>query len=219
LAALGTIADMMKREQDNVKIIQEGLEALEESWRPGILALFKLPEFARFPNIESKVQKMISILNVRDVEEGYPASFRILSNASEEKVARIAEKLLEIYAVRKQRTQALLEKVRMDIAKKQEESIVFEGGEDFDYILLGIVASVISQETEKPTFIYKKQATEAVGSVRAPSGYDTVEAMKHCGKYTITYGGHPQASGFRVKNTNLPKFKSCLIEYFEKQHG
>ena len=215
LAAIGTTADMMPKDEDNKEIVEEGLETLENSWRPGISAFFKLRELERFPNIESKLQKMISILNVRDVEDGYPASFRILSCSSEREATLVAERLLEIHEIRKQQREKLLDKVRGDISQKKDVPIVFEGGEDFDYILLGAISSIISQEEEKPTFVYKKMKGESVGSVRAASGEDTVEAMKHCKDYTITYGGHPQASGFRVKNTNLTKFKNCLIEYFK----
>lgn len=219
LAAIGTIADMMVREQDNNEIIEEGMETLENSWRPGVRAFFDIQELKKFPNIESKLQKMISILNVRDVEDGYPASFRILSSDSEREVTLITERLLEVHELRRQQRDRLLAKVRNDILEKKDESIVFEGGEDFDYILLGGLASIISQEEKKPTFMYRKMKEECIGSVRAPSGQDTVEAMKHCKEYTITYGGHPQASGFRVEHKNLEKFKSCLIEYFKEQNG
>lgn len=215
LAAIGTIADMMPKEEDNKEIIEEGLETLKNSWRPGIRAFFNLQELERFPNIESKLRKMISILNVRDVEDGYPASFRILSSDSEREVTAIAERLLEIHELRRQQRNRLLDKVRSDILKKKSLPIVFEGGEDFDYILLGGIASIISQEEAKPTFVYKKMRGESLGSVRAPSGQDTVEAMKHCKEHTIAYGGHPQASGFRLKNTNLVKFKTCLVKYFQ----
>ena len=214
LAAIGTIADMMVREQDNIEIIEEGMETLENSWRPGVRAFFGLQELAQFPNIESKLQKMISILNVRDVENGYPASFRILSSDSEKEVILIAQRLLKVHELRRQERDRLLVKVRNSISEKKNESIVFEGGEDFEYILLGGLASIISQEEKKPTFMYRKMKKECVGSVRAPLGQDTVEAMKHCKEYTITYGGHPQASGFRVENKNLARFKKCLLEYF-----
>lgn len=218
LAALGTIADMMPREADNEEIIEEGMASLESSWRPGIRAFFRMRELDQFLDTASKVQKMISILNVRDVKDGYPASFRILSCDSEREASVISEKLLEIHAERRQQLQKILDMVRGDVASKRDLPIVFEGGDDFDYILLGAIASIMSQEEEKPAFIYRKMKGESVGSVRAPSGMDTVEAMKHCAKYAIAYGGHPQASGFRVKNSSLAKFKTCLVEYF-KSHG
>ena len=215
LAAIGTTADMMVKEHDNKEIIEEGLKGVENSWRPGIRAFFNLQEVEQFSNVASKLQKLISILNVRDVEDGYPASFRILSCDSESEVAVIIERLLEMHEIRKRQTQMLLEKVRSSVAQMEDSPIVFEGGEDFDYILLGKISSIISQEQEKPSFIYRSMEGESVGSVRATTGQDTVEAMKHCAEHTITYGGHPQASGFRVKNANLEKFKTCLVDYFQ----
>ena len=167
-AAIGTIAEMMVREQDNIEIIGEGMETRENSWRPGVRAFFGLQELAQFPNIESKLQKMISILNVRDVENGYPASFRILSSDSEKEVILIAQRLLKVHELRRQERDRLLVKVRNSISEKKNESIVFEGGEDFEYILLGGLASIISQEEKKPTFMYRKIKKECVGSVRAP---------------------------------------------------
>jgi single-stranded DNA-specific DHH superfamily exonuclease len=36
--------------------------------------------------------------------------------------------------------------------------------------------------------------------------------MKKCKDLLISFGGHPAASGFRIKNENLEKFKKCLVE-------
>ncbi|GAI31911.1 unnamed protein product, partial [marine sediment metagenome] len=44
--------------------------------------------------------------------------------------------------------------------------------------------------------------------------FNTVEAMKSCSEDLITYGGHPRASGFGIKNKDLKKFQECLIKYF-----
>ena len=40
MAALATIADMMPRQDDNIEIINEGLAALQRSFRPGLRAFF-----------------------------------------------------------------------------------------------------------------------------------------------------------------------------------
>ncbi len=89
---------------------------------------------------------------------------------------------------------------------------MFEGDEDFELILISSVASIICQKFLKPTFLFKKMAKESQGTVRTPSGVDSVALMKKCSKYLLNYGGHPQAAGFRIKNENLEKFKECLIK-------
>jgi single-stranded DNA-specific DHH superfamily exonuclease len=38
--------------------------------------------------------------------------------------------------------------------------------------------------------------------------------MKNCSKNLITFGGHPVAAGFNVKNEYLEEFKKCLNDYF-----
>jgi hypothetical protein len=75
LAALGTIADMMPREADNIAIIQEGLDALPYSWRPGIRAFLESDIFGGNVPLEAKVQQMITVLNVRDTKKQEPGAF------------------------------------------------------------------------------------------------------------------------------------------------
>ncbi|MCH8986968.1 hypothetical protein IIA94_02260 [Patescibacteria group bacterium] len=125
------------------------------------------------------------------------------------------KRFLKKNAERKDRIHQLAEQVRKNIRSKHADPIVFEGGKDFDFMLLGAVASIISQEYRKPTFLYLEKGLEGVGSVRAPSGFDTVEAMQSCSELLKTYGGHKQASGFRVPIKNLQKFRKGLIKHFQ----
>ena len=215
LAALGTIADMMPREAENLHIIEEGIEAFENSWRPGIRAFLELQEFQDIVSIDQKIYQIISVLNVRDVENGLPGAYRILTAQEQVDAMEMVKDFMEQNRVRKEKIRDLAEKVRVRIAK-ENVPIVFQGGEDFEYILIPSVSSIISNETDKPTFIYNQGESESIGSVRAPSGYDTVDAMAPSKDFLVAFGGHPQASGFRVKNEDIEKLRTNLIEYFSK---
>lgn len=216
LAAIGTIADMMAREQDNLKIIQEGLDALPYSWRPGIRAFLESPLFAGNESLEGKVQKMISILNVRDTEKRRPGAFRLLSCSSLEKAKRMVRDFEAKNKIRREIIDKTAEEIRMRVFHKKDEPFVFEGSEEFEFSFLGAVASIISQEMAKPAFIYKKSKKQLLGSVRAPAGYDTVKAMQSCAELLETYGGHAQASGFQTNPDKENDLRSCLASYFEK---
>ncbi|OHA73235.1 MAG: hypothetical protein A2940_00775 [Candidatus Wildermuthbacteria bacterium RIFCSPLOWO2_01_FULL_48_29] len=216
LAAMGTIADMMAREQDNVKIIQEGLDAIPYSWRPGIRAFLESDIFGRNVPLENKVQQMISILNVRDTKNREPGAFRLLSCPSEPKARRMVDDFAEKNKIRKEQIDGAADEVRMRVFHKKTDPLVFEGDEKFEYMLLGAVSSIISQETNKPAFIYRRSKKDILGSVRAPSGYDTVKAMQACDKFLDTYGGHPQASGFQTSSDKEDALRACLTEYFQK---
>ncbi len=206
LVALATIADMMPRVEDNEQMIIEGLGSLKSSWRPGIQALFEL---------EPEINKVNSILNIRDVEKGLPAAFRLLTSTDRKEAEKLAKKLLEKGAEKREKIREIIEEVEEKITGKEKEPIIFEGKENWELIYLGIVDSILSQKTQKPVFLYKKGKEESQGSIRAPSGFNTVQAMKKCSENLITYGGHPQASGFKINNKHLEQFKECLSNYFK----
>ena len=109
-----------------------------------------------------------------------------------------------------------MQEVKRRVLNKEDNSIIFEGDPSWHLVLAGSVASIISQEYGKPAFIFKKMDKESCGSVRNPKNTNSVDAMKTCSNFLLTYGGHAQASGFRVKNENLQKFKDCLNDYFKK---
>ncbi len=214
LTALATVADMMPRTDENEIFIAEGLRYLEDSWRPGISAFFGILTFESCPTLGQKVQKIISVLNSRDIENKVPASFRILTNNSLEESKDLIKKLLAESESRREKIKEIAGIIKKKISDK--DPVVFEGEACWDAELISPIASILCQEAKKPVFIYKKLKNESMGTVRTPEGINSVALMKKCKKLLITFGGHPLASGFRVKNENLEKFKNCLIKNYKK---
>jgi len=210
LAALATIADMMPRQDDNAIIIEEGLKSVKNSWRPAIKVFFETEQECR--TFEEKILKLITILNARDVENDLPASFRLLTLASDQEAETMIGDFLEKRKVRKGKIEAICQEIEERIVNSSQEPIIFEGSEEWDFTLLSAVASLICQKYKKPAFIFKILKTESSGTVRTPKTINSVELMKKCKKLLITYGGHPQASGFRLENKKLEEFKKCLTK-------
>jgi len=214
LTAMATIADMMPKKDDNELIITEGITYLESSWRPGIKALLGLIDTSS--NLMDKVYKMNSYLNIRDVENGMPGSFRLLTASDDDEAKELAKRLISKADEKKRKVRDIVDEVKSMVrVKAVHEPLIFEGNSNWELVLLGIAASLLVKEYKKPVFLYKKMADESHGSVRVPEGVNSVEAMKNFAKKLITYGGHPMASGFRVKNIYIEEFKDSLINYFE----
>ncbi len=208
MTAIATVADMMPKESENKIFIEQGLSYLESSWRPGIRAF--LESFKEYSDINQKVSKIISILNIRDVKESLPASFRLLTCSSLEKAEKIIGELLEKSEVRREKMEEMMAEVEKRLTEK-EESIIFEGDTIFELTLISSIASILCRKYLKPVFLYKKMEKESQGTVRTPKETNGVSLMRNCSELLLTFGGHAQAAGFRVKNENLEKFKSCLI--------
>lgn len=212
LAALATIADMMPRDRENQYLIDQGLRTISNSFRPGIRAFFEtdIPEFVA-SNFSRKINKIISILNIRDIKEGLPAALQLLCADSLARAKGLIEEFVEINRSRREKISIVAQEVE-SLISDDRGSIIFKGSSEWDLNLMGTIASMICQKYEKPTFIYKILSKESQGTVRSVEGVDSVALMKKCKDLLLTYGGHPKASGFRIKNENLEKFKACLIK-------
>mgnify|MGYP000375911502 CR=1 FL=1 len=211
LVALATLADMMPQIDDNKILTREGLEYIKNSWRPAFQVFSKIFELPR------EIPKMISILNVRDVENNLPASYRLLTEGDFQRAEDLIEKLIEKSKERKKEIERILNELEGRVNPK--DKIIFEGSKNWSLNVISVVASQLCQKFQKPTFIYKMFDHESQGTVRVPPGVDSVKLMKKCQSLLISFGGHPVASGFRIRNENLEKFKECLIKNYEKNNN
>jgi len=230
LVALATIADMMPKLEENQIFIDEGLESLGRTFRPGLKAFFSITELPKEAKVEKRTkfsltedgnllslkeisQKIISSLNAADKIDHLIETYLLLTENDERKAKDLAKKLLEKGAERQIRIREIVNEVEEKVEEMLEEKIIFEGSVHWSLTLLGAVASRICQRYQKPTFLFKIGEFESPGAVRVPPGLDSVKLMGKCSKFLETYGGHPPASGFRIKNKNLEKFKQCLIKF------
>ncbi len=203
LVALATLADMMPQEKENKILTDEGLLAMKESWRPGFLAI------KEFFNLPYEISKVSSILGVRYSQNEVKEVFKLFTTPSQEEAKRIFQKLIKKHEERKEKLREIIKKTEENFNLAEE--IIFVGGEDFDYSLVPSIASYLAQNYKKPSFVYKINEKEAVGSARAPEKFNLIDLMKKCQQFLISFGGHPQAGGFRALKENLENLKACLI--------
>jgi single-stranded-DNA-specific exonuclease len=122
---------------------------------------------------------------------------------------------IAINAIRRAKIDGVVQEIKKQISGSAEP-IIFIGSSEWDSNLLGTVSSILNIDYQKPVFIYKKLDDYSQGTVRSTDAIDSVALMKNCKDLLVTFGGHPKASGFRVKNENLEKLKTCLIENINK---
>jgi single-stranded-DNA-specific exonuclease len=212
LVALATIADLMPRVEENTLLIEEGLDSLKNTWRPGLKVFSFIESVRNYRNFQEFTQKIISSLNAAEKKDHLNEAYFLLTEQNEKKAKILAKELLEKSQQKHLRIKEIVGEIEERIFKKPKEEIIFEGENDWPLALLGPVASRICQKYQKPTFLFRLDKEKSQGAVRVPLRFDSVKLMSRCSKLLETYGGHAQASGFRVKNENLEKFKNCLIK-------
>ncbi len=216
LVALATLADMMPEVGENKTMIEEGLSDLKNTWRPGLRPFFEIKELADSEKPRAVAQKITSALNIVETKDHLPGTYLLLTISSVSEARAMVQNLLFKREQKQREIKEITWQIEERISKKMnDEIVIFEGDSSWSLSLLGSAASRICREFQKPTFLYKKMDEESRGAVRPPAGINGVEAMKKCSKYLLSYGGHPQAAGFYIKNENLEGFKECLIDYLK----
>jgi single-stranded-DNA-specific exonuclease len=214
LAALGTIADMVPQVEQNQEIIEEGLRSLKSTFRPALRAFLDILGSGEV--FEGSLPKIISALNAAESVNFENESYLLLTSFSPSQCEEMVQKLLDKNRYKQEQVKNIIQEVERRISQNPDAPIIFEGDPSWKLTLAGSVASTMCNKYEKPAFIYKKMDKESCGSVRNPKGTNSVDAMKTCDNFLMTYGGHANASGFRVKNEDLNKFRNCLNDYFKK---
>lgn len=212
LVALATIADLMPRLDENLLLIEEGLESLQNTWRPGLRAFSLVDTSLDYNSFQEFAQKIISSLNASERKDHLNEAYLLLTEQDEERAKILAEELFKKSQKKHLRIKEIAEEIEVMILQKPKEELVFEGNNDWPLVLLGPVASRICQKYQRPTFLFRIDKEESQGAVRVPSRFDSVKLMQKCAKFLQTYGGHALASGFKARNENLEKFKTCLIK-------
>ncbi|MCF0210199.1 MAG: single-stranded-DNA-specific exonuclease RecJ [Bacteroidales bacterium] len=99
-----------------------------------------------------------------------------------------------------------------DASQKDKKSIVLYH-EDWHQGIIGIVASRISEEQNKPTVIFTKNNGVITGSARSVKNFDIYTTIEKCRHLLTHFGGHRFAAGLSMKEENFEEFKAL----FEKE--
>jgi len=107
--------------------------------------------------------------------------------------------------------EALL-KVNAEADLKNENALVLANA-GWHPGVVGIVASKIKEEFNRPTIIIALENGSGKGSARSVAGFDLYEALTACKTHLDGYGGHPMAAGLTLSNQKLEDFKKAFIDF------
>ena len=216
LVALATIADMMPEIDENKRLIEDGLDSLKRTWRPGLKVFLGIYS-NKTSSIRETAQKIISALNSGQTPLNIHESYLLLTSPSEKEAKKMADFLINQATEKRENLKSINDSLVIKVLKQTKKPIIFEGSPEWDVAILGSITSKLCNVFKKPTFIFKKFRTESQCAVRTPKGINGMEVLISCQKLLKSFGGHPQAAGFRVENKNLKKLENCLIKYFEEK--
>ncbi|MDP3182842.1 MAG: single-stranded-DNA-specific exonuclease RecJ [Desulfobaccales bacterium] len=222
LVALGTAADVVPVVGENRILVQNGLKVMEESRRPGLVALKEVTGLEGKPiSYRDLVFKLAPRLNAAG-RLGQARGALELLLSDDLRQARVQANYL--HNLNRQR-QALEEEVL-----RQADSFIRQQGlnkrpvmvlalEGWHPGVLGIVAARLAEAYFRPVALVSLEDGWGRGSARSIEGFHLFKGLDACRAYLTKYGGHQAAAGFVLPAENLTALQDALEKAFRDQMG
>lgn len=217
LAALGTVADIVKLDGENRIIVFFGLKLIKEGANIGIDAILKTSLVDRL-NTDTYTLGFVVGPRINAAGRMGKANLALTLLICDEfkRAESIADSLTMLNNKRKNIQDKIYEKILDQLTGNPEISqcpVIVAGGENYNKGVIGIVASKISSIYKKPVFIYSIKNGVAVGSGRSNGEFSLIEALIYCDKVLEKYGGHKNGAGLTIKAENIELFRKMLTNY------
>jgi single-stranded-DNA-specific exonuclease len=79
--------------------------------------------------------------------------------------------------------------------------------------VIGIVASRLTEEYNRPAIVLTRTDHLATGSARSVPGFDIYKAIDHCRDLLENFGGHTYAAGLSMKEERVAEFQKRFEDY------
>jgi len=215
LVALGTIADLVPLVAENRILVSAGLERLNATRRPGLVAL---KEVAQSPKQLGSFEVGFQIaprLNASGRLETAEESLHLLMAESAEEAMPLAQNLDARNRERQKIERSIAEEAVGAVRSRfnpETDFVIVEGRLLWHIGVVGIVASRVLQEFYRPTFIIGGEGENWRGSGRSIVGFDLAAALRECDDLLVRHGGHAMAAGVTLHPDQLEAFRTRLNE-------
>ena len=219
LVALGTICDLVKIDHVNRAFVKQGLKIINHSSNLGISSIVN----------ESKIENEIN-----DYHLGFVIGPRINAGGRVGKSSLGAELLLcnekkiaNVMALKLGEFNNLRKKIEKEVESKalemveDNEKIICVSSENWHPGVIGIVASRLVEQFNRPSIVISEEEKLCKGSCRSVQNFDIsnliVKAVNE--GLLLNGGGHKMAGGFSIEKEKIKKFKDYLSSKYFKVVG
>jgi len=215
LVALGTIADLVPLTGENRILVTAGLERLNVTQRPGLVALKQVAQSPAKLGTFDVAFQLAPRLNAAGRLETAEESLRLLLAENLSVAMPIALALDAQNRERQKIERGIAEQVTGALRathKPETDFVIVEGQLLWHIGVVGIVASRVLQEFYRPTIILGGDGESWRGSGRSIAGFDLAAALRECSDLLTRHGGHAMAAGLSIRGENLAALRQRLNE-------
>jgi len=221
IVALGTIADIVPLIDDNRIFARRGLQQLDQTIHPGLVALKRIASVGSPVHSQDVGFRLGPRLNAAGRIDTATASLELLLCQDEEEAQKLADHLdlqnRERQALELETRREAEQMIQQLPAQLRSRGIVV-GSRGWHPGVVGIVASRISRRYHRPVFVIGfEEDGMGKGSGRSVPGISLVQGLEAASPWIESGGGHEMAAGVALHESNLEAFREAFNEDVERQ--
>ena len=213
LLALSTASDIVPLHGENRVLMAEGLQALQDSMRPGIRALAEAANLD-LQNVTSTGNIVFTLgprINAAGRMDHASSAVELLQASNFEEAEPLAAELEKLNRERRRIDNEIeeeaIERAERQITARSPHALVLYDP-DWHLGVIGIVASSVVERFHKPTVLLTHNGDEVKGSARSIEGINIYEALADCGDLLTQFGGHDHAAGMSLDADDIEAFRN-----------
>ncbi|MFA6077199.1 MAG: single-stranded-DNA-specific exonuclease RecJ [Candidatus Paceibacterota bacterium] len=218
MAGLATLSDMVPLTGENRAIACFGMKVLRKTPRPGLQKLLAKMNIDQRHLSEDDVGFMVTPrLNAASRMDNPMRAFELLATEDEKEGGMLADHLSKINDERKTIVTGIMRDVNKKLEAYEHKEVIVIGNPKWRIGVLGLVAGKISDQYQKPVFVWGKDENDCIkGSCRSDGSVSVVELMTATRESFIDFGGHELAGGFTIHNEKIHFLEEILSATFNK---
>ncbi|MBR3766880.1 MAG: single-stranded-DNA-specific exonuclease RecJ [Clostridia bacterium] len=217
LAAIGTVADIVPLTGENRVIVSRGLKCIENSFRPGILALLESAGLNGEINASAVAFGIAPRINAAGRMDNAETALRLLLTDDEEDANILIKEIASANTQRQNVEVAISEEIENYFninPNLRNDAVIVAYGENWHPGVIGIAASRLVEKYGRPALVISVgEDGISRGSGRSIDGFSLYDALSFCSEHLLQFGGHTLAAGFSIEKDKIELFRNKINEY------
>lgn len=218
LMALATIADQMTLLKANRSFVVHGLTALKTTERIGLQIL--MAKAGIEPNKVSSETVNYTIaprINAMGRLKHSLDALRLVCTTSVERATQLVSELNDTNTARQDLTVEMIDHAMLQAERWKNEHIIVVASVEYHEGVIGLLASKLVDEFNKPAIAISIGTVVAKASARSVAGVNIIDLIRLVKEDLLEAGGHPMAAGFAADPTKVELVTSRL-EAVAREH-
>ncbi|MCQ2378968.1 MAG: single-stranded-DNA-specific exonuclease RecJ [Victivallaceae bacterium] len=211
--ALGTVADIVPLLGENRIMVKHGIMALRKQLRPGIRALIENTKIRTELSPSDITFRLAPRINAAGRVGDANVALKLLESDRIVDAYDCADQLESYNHIRQEKEQEIYQEACEQIERNlawQSPYALLVAGRDWHQGVIGIVASRLTRDYNRPTIVLTIQGDEAYGSGRSIASLNLVDVLSRHADLLERFGGHPMAVAVGLRTEDIAPFFEAM---------